>query len=77
MATDSRKGTGRRRKPRRGGRRLAARGNDWDMWVPADLWERLTDQERADLARRQAALLEGGKSAAGKVAGSLPLLGHE
>ena len=49
---------------RRGGCVLAAAGDGWALWVPVDQWERMTDQERADLARRQAALFEGGKSAA-------------
>lgn len=76
MATEVKTG-GRRRKPRRGGRVIAGKGNGWVLLVPVDQWERMTDQERADLARRQAALMEGGKLAAAKVAGSLPLLGHE
>lgn len=42
---------------RRRGRVLAAKGARWELWVPVDQWERMTDQERADLARRQAALL--------------------
>lgn len=57
-------------RPRRGdggrGRRvvLAGRGDGWDLWVPADVWAGLSDQERADLAERQAALLKGGLSPA-------------
>jgi len=43
---------------------LAAVGNDWSMWVPTDLWDKMTEAERADLARRQSALLEGGAAAA-------------
>lgn len=45
---------------RRGVRVLAAIGDGWDMWVPVDLWDAMTDHERAELARRQAALLKGG-----------------
>lgn len=47
-------GSGRRRR----GVVLAARGRGWSLWVPSDLWDSLTDQERADMARRQAALLD-------------------
>ena len=36
---------------------LAAVGDDWSLWVPEDVWTRMTDQERADLAQRQAALI--------------------
>ena len=45
----------------RGGRRviLAGRGDGWELWVPVDVWSGLSDQERADLAGRQAALLDG------------------
>lgn len=46
------------------------------MWVLVDQWDKMTDQERDDVARRQAALLEGQKSAAGRAstrAGQLPL----
>lgn len=43
---------------RRQGRVLAAQGEGWSMWVPVDLWDAMTDHERADLARRQAALLK-------------------
>ena len=55
-----------RRGPRRssggrGGRRvvLAGQGAGWSLWVPEDVWSGLSDLERADLAGRQAALLEG------------------
>jgi hypothetical protein len=34
------------------------------LWIPVDQWQKMTDQERADRAAGQAALLEGGKSAA-------------
>lgn len=47
-----------RRPTRRRGRILAAAGDGWSLWVPVDQWDRMTDHERADLARRQAALLE-------------------
>ena len=45
----------------RGGRRvvLAGRGDGWELWVPEDVWSGLSDQERADLAGRQGALLDG------------------
>jgi len=43
---------------RRRGRVLAAAGNGWALWVPVDLWDGLTDHERADLARRQTGLLQ-------------------
>lgn len=46
---------------RRGGRMLAGKGDGWALWVPVDQWDKMTDQERADRARRQAALLEGGR----------------
>ena len=49
---------------RRGGCVLAAAGAGWSMWVPVDLWQTMTEGERADLAAGQAALLEGPKSAA-------------
>ena len=49
---------GRRPARRRQGRVLAAQGEGWSMWVPVDLWDAMTDHERADLARRQAALLK-------------------
>lgn len=49
---------GRRRGPRRAsGRVLAGRGDTWELWVPLDLWERMTEKERADLVEGQAALL--------------------
>ena len=43
---------------RRQGRVLAAAGDGWALWVPVELWDRMTDHERAELARRQAALLD-------------------
>lgn len=63
MATEEVQGvTGGRRGPRRrgAGRRvvLAAVGTEWSMWVPVDQWDKMTQAERADLARRQAALLQ-------------------
>ncbi len=82
MATEGVQGVtgGRRRGPRRrgGGRRvvLAAVGVEWSMWVPEDDYNGMTEAERADLARRQTALLEGGGSAASRAstaAGQLPL----
>lgn len=60
-------GRGRRgpRPPRRrAGCVLAAAGAGWSMWVPVDLWQKMTEGERADLAAGQSALLEGAKSAA-------------
>jgi len=51
---------------RRGGRVLAAAGDGWALWVPVDQWERMTNDERADLAASQLALLEGGQSAASR-----------
>lgn len=54
----------RARKVGRGGLVLAGKGDGWALWVPVDQWDAMTDHERAELARRQAALLEGGKSAA-------------
>lgn len=70
MATEGIQGVtgGGRRGPRRrgAGRRvvLAAVGADWSMWVPEDDYNGMTEAERADLARRQSALLEGGAAAA-------------
>lgn len=49
---------GRRPARRRRGRVLAAVGDGWELWVPVDLWDAMTDHERAELARRQAALLK-------------------
>lgn len=54
---------GRRR--RRGGLVLAGKGNGWDLWVPVDQWDAMTEGERADLARRQAALFSGTSPARG------------
>ena len=84
MATEGVRGVtgGRRRGPRRrgAGRRvvLAAVGTEWSMWVPVDQWDKMTQAERADLARRQAALLEGQAAGAGRGAsrpGQLSLFG--
>ncbi len=69
MATEGIQGetAGGRRGPRRrgAGRRvvLAAVGVEWSMWVPSEQWDKMTEAERADLARRQSALLEGGAAA--------------
>jgi hypothetical protein len=49
---------------RRGGWVLAAAGDGWALWVPVGQWDAMTEAERADLARRQAALLEGGQARA-------------
>ena len=49
-----------RRPTRRRGRILAGQGDGWSLWVPVELWDRMTDHERAELAERQRALLEGG-----------------
>lgn len=80
MATEDDQGVtgGRRPARRRRGRVLAAAGDGWALWVPVELWDRMTDHERAELARRQAALLEGGQSAAAptstsSTAGQMPL----
>ena len=45
----------------RGGRRvvLAGQGAGWSLWVPEDLYRAMSEEERADLVRRQAALLDG------------------
>ena len=53
-------GRGTRPARRRRGRVLAAAGAGWAMWVPVDQWDSMPDHERAELARRQAALLKGG-----------------
>lgn len=47
------------RRPRRPkvGRVLAAAGPGWALWWPLALWKMLTDDERAAVAQRQAALL--------------------
>ncbi len=37
---------------------LAGKGDGWTLWYPLDQWQKMTDQERAEVARRQAALLE-------------------
>jgi hypothetical protein len=57
-------GRGPRPSKRRRGLVLAAAGAGWSLWVPVDQWDSMTDQERADRAAGQSALLEGGKSAA-------------
>lgn len=49
-----------RRPARRVGRILAGQGEGWSLWVPVELWDRMTTAERAELAERQRALLEGG-----------------
>ena len=49
-----------RRPTRRRGRILAGQGAGWSLWVPVELWDRMTEIERAELAERQRALLEGG-----------------
>lgn len=60
--------TGKRaRSTGRGGRRLvlAGRGDGWQLWVPEDDYQRMTEAERAAHVERQRALLEGQAPAAG------------
>lgn len=52
-------GRGRRGPRRVGGLVLAAAGDGWALWVPLEKWQRMTDHERDELAKGQAALLEG------------------
>lgn len=60
MATTVKAGggkVGRVGKPRRRrGRVLAAKGDGWELWFPVEQWDRMTDQERADRVKGQAAL---------------------
>ena len=51
----------------RGGRRvvLAGRGDGWQLWVPEDDYNRMSEAERAAAVERQRALLEGQAPAAG------------
>jgi hypothetical protein len=60
--------TGKRaRSTGRGGRRvvLAGRGKGWELWIPEDDYQRMTEAERAAYVERQRALLEGQALAAG------------
>lgn len=36
---------------------LVANGPGWSLWVPVDLWDRMTDDDRRALVEGQAALL--------------------
>ena len=51
----------------RGGRRvvLAGRGKGWELWIPEDDYQRMSEAERAAYVERQRALLEGQALAAG------------
>ena len=51
---DGRAGRPRRRR----GRVLAAKGARWELWFPVDQWDKMTDQERADRVKGQAALMK-------------------
>ena len=51
-------GRGRRGPRRRQGRVLAGQGAGWSLWVPVELWDRMTELERAQLVEGQRALLE-------------------
>ena len=60
--------TGKRaRSTGRGGRRvvLAGRGKDWELWIPEDDYQRMSEAERAAAVERQRALVEGQALAAG------------
>lgn len=41
---------------------LVAAGTGWSMWVPVDVWDRMTDAERAELADAQTVLMTGASS---------------
>ena len=59
MATKVKAGGGTVGRPqRRRGRVLVAKGARWELWVPVEKWERMTDQERADMVNGQAALMK-------------------
>ena len=59
MATKVRAVGGKIGRPqRRRGRVLAAKGDGWELWVPVEKWERMTDQERADMVKGQAVLMK-------------------
>lgn len=66
---------GRRPARRRRGRVLAADCDGWALWVPVDLWDAMTDHERAELARRQAALLEPARASTRPTTGKAGQLG--